>query len=369
VPADVSLSLWLFYLLGATEVMTFFYLGRPLEGGSSSPFMYYQQAGAFIAFALCMMYMARRHLWAVLRKAFGVGRDVDDSAEPIGYALAFWGLVAAMAGMVVWYYYFKMSIWGAVLLLALEFTVVLVHARMVAQGGLFFTQQSWSPPEVLYGLTGGRAFSGPAVVVAHVQHALLTYDSREIFSPHVSNAFRISSVFRRGRRLLLPVILVTLLVGMVASGYSTLRWVYYRDGALNIPNTHSTNYYPRYMFNKVDTMLSNPTQVPDPSYGGLIMGAGLMFALTALRTTFYWWPIHPLGLAVASSWCATQLYFSFLLGWLTKVSILKFAGGHVLRSARKFFLGVIVAESAVIGVSTFVSLLTGVRIGYVFLSG
>ena len=51
------------------------------------------------------------------------------------------------------------------------------------------------------------------------------------------------------------------------------------------------------------------------------------------------------------------------------MSILKFAGGHALRSARSFFLGVIIAESATIGASTFVSLLTGVRIGYIFLSG
>jgi hypothetical protein len=369
VPADVSLSIWLFYLLANSEVMAFFYAGSPLEGNMSSPFMYYQQAGAFIAFAVCMIYMARRHLWAVLRKAFGKGPDVDDSAEPVGYALAFWLFVAAMAGMVVWYYYFKMPIWGAVLLLALEFTIVLVHARLVTQGGLFFTQQGWSPPEVLYGITGGRAYTAPAIVVAHVQHALLTYDSREIFSPHVANAFRISSVFRRGRRLLVPIILVTLLVAMIASGYSTMKWVYFKDGALNLPNRHSTVDYPLSMFNKVHTMLANPTQVPKPSYGGLIVGASLMFALTILRTTLYWWPIHPLGLAVASSWCATQLYFSFFLGWLTKVLILKFAGGQVLRGARMFFLGVIVAESGMICLSTLVSLLTGVRTGYIFLSG
>jgi len=369
VPADVSLSIWLFYLFGVGEVMTFFYLGRPLSGGPSSPFMYYQQTGAFIAFAVCMIYMARRHIWQVIRKALGAGRDVDDSAEPVGYGLAFWGLLGALTGMVVWYHHFQMSLWGTLLLLGLQFTVVLVHARMVAQGGLFFTQQSWSPPEVLFQMTGGRAFTGPAVVVAHVQHALLTYDSRETFSPHVANAFRISSIFRRGRRWLVPIILITLLVAMVASGYSTLRWVYFDRGALNIPNIHSTKDYPLSLFNRVHAMLVNPTQVAGPSYGGMFLGAGLMFALTILRSTFYWWPIHPLGLAVASSWSATQLYFSFFLGWLTKVLILKFAGGHVLRGARAFFLGVIVAESSVIGISTLVSLLTNVRIGYIFLSG
>jgi len=369
VPADVSLSIWLFYLLMCGEVMVAFYVGRPLENGPSSAFMYYQQAGAFIAFTLCVFWAARRHLWAVLRKAVGRGRGLDDSGEPIPYVWAFWGLVLSVAGMVVWYVHFGMAPWAALAFLMLQFTIMLVHARTVAQGGLFFTQHSWSAPELLYGLTGGRAFSGPAVVVAQAQYAILSRDCREILSPHVTNAMRMSSVFQKGRRLLVPAILAALLVGMVASGYSTMRWVYYDYGALNIANTYSTQYRPIALFNQTHAMLSNPTQVPEPAVGALCFGAGLMIVLTVVRSTLYWWPIHWLGLLMCSSWCVKQLYFSFFLGWLTKVSILKFAGGHALRRARDFFLGVIIAESAVIAISTFVSLLTDVRIGYIFLSG
>jgi len=369
VPADVSLSIWLFYGFMCSQIMVAFYVGRPMDSGPSSAFFRYQQAGAFVAFMLCTFWAARRHLWAVLRKAFGAGRGLDDSAEPIGYRLAFWGLMASGTGMLIWYVHFGMSWWAAVLYLALGLTIVLVHARTVAQGGLFFTQQAWSPPELLYSLTSGRAFTGPAIVVAQVQHALLTSDAREILSPHVTNAFRMCSVFRKGRRLLLPAILVALIAGMLASGYSTMQWVYYRQGALNVANTYSVKSRPMHLYNQTHAMLSNPTQVPEAKPAALCFGAGLMIVLTALRGTFYWWPIHWLGLLMCSSWCVKQLYFSFFLGWLTKVSILKFAGGHALRSARSFFLGVIIAESATIGASTFVSLLTGVRIGYIFLSG
>ena len=56
------------------------------------------------------------------------------------------------------------------------------------------------------------------------------------------------------------------------------------------------------------------------------------------------------------------------MGWLAKASILKFGSGGTLRGARQFFLGVIVAEISVVGITTFVSLLTGVRTGYIFLS-
>jgi len=60
------------------------------------------------------------------------------------------------------------------------------------------------------------------------------------------------------------------------------------------------------------------------------------------------------------------LWFSFLLGWLAKVATLKFAGGSMLRALHNFFVGVIIAESFAVAVSTVLGLL-GVRLGYIFL--
>jgi len=40
----------------------------------------------------------------------------------------------------------------------------------------------------------------------------------------------------------------------------------------------------------------------------------------------------------------------------------------MLRSARTFFLAVIITEIAVVGISTIVSFITGTPMGYVFLS-
>ncbi len=368
VPSDISLSMWFFYLFTGAEVMTAYYVGKPLEGGPWGPFLKWQQVGAFVVLALGLLWTARRHIWTVFKKAIGHGRAVDDSAEPIGYGLAFWGLIVSVAGMIAWYVYFGLTLWAAAALLALVFSVVLVHARLITQGGLFFTQESWSPPDVLHDATGGRAFSAAAAVVAQAQHAILIYDAREILSPHAMNSLRISSVFEKHRRLFLPVVLVALLVGMAASGYSTLRWVYYDVGALNVQQTHSVLAYPIWLFERTHMIISKPGQSAQPSFGGLGMGAGIMFVLMLLRGLFYWWPIHSLGFVVCESWCMTQLWFSFLLGWLAKASILKFGSGGTLRGARQFFLGVIVAEISVVGITTFVSLLTGVRTGYIFLS-
>jgi hypothetical protein len=367
VPSDISLSIWLFYIFTCVEIQVAYYLGRPLESGPWGPFMKWQQAGAFVVFALGMLWAARRHLLAVVRKAVGRG-SVDDSREAIGYRTAFWGLLVCLAGMIAWYVHFGMSLWAALALLGLVFSVVLVHARLVTQGGLFFTQHSWNAVDVLHDVSGGRIFSGPAVVVAQAMHGILIHDARELLSPHAMNALRISAVFERRRRLFLPVMVLVLLVAMVVSGYSTLRWVFYDVGALNIKQPYSVNMYPTQTFERAHMMIANPSRSARPHYGALSIGAGIMFALMALRRTLYWWPIHSLGFVVAESWCIKQLWFSFLLAWLAKVTILKFGGGGMLRSARTFFLAVIITEIAVVGISTIVSFVTGTPMGYVFLS-
>ncbi len=369
VPRDVSLSVWLFHLFVYGEMIVAYSLGKPLAGRLTSTFLTWQQAGAFVALTVGMLWMARRHLWAVVRKAFSRAPDVDDSGEPIGYRLAFWGLVLSLGGMVAWYAWFRVGLGAGLALIALMFSIVLVHSRLVAQGGLFFVQQGWQPSMFLDDLTGGHAFSAPAAVVAQVQTNILAYDSREVLGPHVMNALRISSVFERHRRLFLPAMLAALVVGAVAAGYATMEWIYYKQGALNLPNTHSTVYRPLRMYERTHLMISSPGEAAEQSFGGLASGAGMIGLLMFLRGTFCWWPVHPLGLAVAVSWCTTQLWFSFFLGWLAKVLILKIGGGRALRRARTFFIGVIIGESTMVAFSTVVSLLTGVRTGYVFLSG
>ncbi len=367
VPSDVSLSIWTFYVFMCVQIIIAQSIGQPMEGGRSGPFLQWQQAGAFLALTAGMLYMARRHLWAVTKSALGRSGGADGSSEPIGYRLGFWGLVATMAGLVLWNMHFGLGVRAAVGVIALTFSIVLVHSRMIAQGGLFFTQHAWGPAWFLHGVTGGRIFSGPAVVAATLQSQILTSDSRELLAPHALNALRIWSVFRERRRLFLPIMLLTLAVGLVAATYSSLQWVYYDRGALNVYIGSSHVYHMTNTYNSVHLMISKPWQAAQPRWAGLATGVAGMAALMVLRGTFYWWPINALGFAIAMSWCTRELWFSFLLGWLAKVLILKFGGGQTLRSGRQFFLGVIIGESLVIGGSTLMSLLTGVRTGPIFL--
>ncbi len=369
VPADVALSVWLFFVFTRLEFQASHWMGTPITGGTWGKWMAWQQAGAFIVFTVMMFWAARRHLKTVVRKALFLDRDIDDSEEPISYTVGFWGLVAALGGMVAWFWWFGMNPVTAVALLALVMAVALIHARLISQGGIFFTQHTWTPPTLLHSVTGGAAFGAPAaVVVAQMQNAILIQDSREILSGHAFNALRISSVFKRHKRWFLPIMFVALAVAVGVCTIFTLR-MYYRVGGYNIPNTYGTISLPKQTFQAAGRIIANPTRSAEPLWFPLGLGGVVMLFVTVMRARFYWWPVHSLGFLIGSTWPAHNLWFSFFLAWLAKVFIMKFGGGTMLKKARNFFLGAIIGEFIAIGVTTLLGLLVGMKFGYLFLPG
>ena len=368
-PAQISFSVWFFWLMARFEFVVADQAGTPLAGGAYGPFMKWQQAAAFVAFTVVIMWKARRHIARVARKAVGRGKEIDDSAEPISHRLSFWGFVASIGGLVGWFWYFDMNPVVALLLLALMFSLLLVHARLVAQGGLFFVQQNWAPVQITHSITGGYGLSAPAIVVANMQHAMLMSDSREVFSPHAMNALRISSVFKKHRRLFLPAMMAALVLGLGVAGWSSMR-VYHADGAYNIGNIYGPNRLAPSTFETAERMIMRPQETAEFRALPAILGAGVMIGLLALRLKFYWWPIHPLGFLVATTYAMGTMWFSFFLGWLVKMLIIYFGGGKAMRQGRRFFLGVIAMEAFLVGCCAVVGFIIGEKVGgFVFLPG
>jgi len=364
-PAHISFSIWLFRILTRFEFLTNYWLGLP-HIHDYVPFTAWQQAGAFIAFTAGMLWMTRRHLYTVFSKAVGLDRTVDDSSEPIGYRTSFWGLVLSFVGMVAWSWYFEMSPAIAAVVIALMFCVLLIHTRVVCQGGLFFTGHAWNVPNFVHGLTGAYAFSAPAAVVAQMQSAIFMGGVREALSPYAMNALRISSVFGRKRRWFLPVMLLTLLVAIIFAGWSSML-VNYHYGAYNIYNNWGSTALPKATFNRAERMILNPEGSVERSFPGLAAGMGTMGALLLLQSRLHWWPIHPIGFLMPIGYVMRVMWLSFFLGWLIKSCILRFGGGRMLRSGRNFFLGVIVTEAFVVGLCAVVGLVSEYRFGFLFM--
>ena len=361
VPADVSLSIWFFYLFARMELQTVYWLGMDDLGSTYGPLQQYQQAGAYIAFALGMLFMARRHLAAVASRALGLSK-LDDAREPVGYRTAFFGLVLSIAACLGWYVYHGMGLGVALAAFAMIMCWYLVYARIVAQAGLYVARTTWRLPEFIHGLSGGRAFTPAGAYIASVQDTLLITGGTAFLAPMAANAFRIGEVFEeRRRRLLVPVLMTAFLVAM-ACGTWTMLHVAYRVGAANFIDTWSQTGEPKSRLDTAQAIIKQPTQLAHAYPGCLAIGFFGMGFLMFMRARFYWWPVHSIGLLSCSSWHANRLWLPFLLGWMCKVGILNLAGGRVLRHARDFFIALIIVETSMTAVSTIVSIISG---GYV----
>ena len=58
-------------------------------------------------------------------------------------------------------------------------------------------------------------------------------------------------------------------------------------------------------------------------------------ALSLARQTFTWWPIHPLGYALACTNSMEYMWCPFFLAWVAKLITLRYGGIRAYRAAWK----------------------------------
>ena len=92
------------------------------------------------------------------------------------------------------------------------------------------------------------------------------------------------------------------------------------------------------------SQIYNPFGFTSKYFLWFAVGASLMGILTYLHLRFIWWPIHPIGLAVASSFTMYAVYLGAFAAWLVKSLTLRWLGMRSFRAAMPFFVGVVVGH-------------------------
>jgi hypothetical protein len=70
----------------------------------------------------------------------------------------------------------------------------------------------------------------------------------------------------------------------------------------------------------------------------------LALLVSLCRLRFPWWPLHPIVFVFFGSHQAQRLAFSFLIGYLIKISVTKYGGERMHRSCRPVMVGIIAGE-------------------------
>ena len=90
-----------------------------------------------------------------------------------------------------------------------------------------------------------------------------------------------------------------------------------------------------------------------------------MGLLMIARRTWAWWPLHPIGFPISStfSWMA----FNAFLAWALKGPVLRYGGIKLYRTVRPFFLGLVLGHFTIFVVFWVIDSMTGMQNNGLFL--
>lgn len=369
-PGEVSLSLWLFYVLYQLQMVT--WAGFGIAEGSSSAalinprvFIGFQEVGGFIALSAVVLYQSRKAIRSAFLALVGRERPEFDAHGPLQGRWAIVGFILTNAYMFWWVTRAGMSWWSFAGLIGIFYAVLMGASRLVAAGGVMYVDTGIFPREVMLRTVGAQTVGVTSLTMYAYLSVIYMYDSMNLAMPQMMNSFKLLQAGRlRGRVWPWATALsigVMLVVGLVALLYVN----HYYGGA----NRTWLYDYPQWAFTELETTLRDP-EVPNNMLRlALVVGTGVMLGLVWLNSTFVWWPLSPVGFIMASSWNSNHLMWgSVFVGWAVSTVIRRYGGLLFYRKARPIFLGLILGDyltrASLAGLSAILGIHGGVSYGW-----
>ncbi len=335
-PLDILFSAWVFYFGYKAQLII-----KAVAGWHDFPHYTQQSFGAYFAIAFFTLWLGRKHFLAIFRHGIGFRGDkryLDESNEMMGYRRAFWGLLLGVVGFAFFSYMLGMSMWVAVAYFLIYLILAVVIARLRAEmGSLVHDFAAIDPDHFLTAVLGTRQL-GAGNLVGFTIYGFFNQAYMSHPMPHLLEGLKIAErTSISTKRVPIAVLLIT------AVGTLTTFWLmmhqYYAIGSTSGYFGHFPQGMVAYLYRRLQHWLLHP--VPPDYVGMSYMGGGLLFGTLIfwLRMRFFWWPLHPLGYAMANSWAMHNFWSCLFVAFVAKWIILRFSGLGTYRKAVPFFLG------------------------------
>ena len=348
--SEVCVSLWLFYLIFKLQTMFGSLYAWDMSGAGTGwamgpAFVSYEEAGGAVMLTLWTLWSARLHLREVWRKAVHNDPTVDDAAEALPYRFALFGLIGAYAGMFAWLTVaagIQPLLAGGVLVGSLIVFVLL--SWLVAQAGLLFIQQAYSPAQLTTVLFGTMPFDARSLAMSSITEHVGWQDAREFMMPPLLNSMKASAETGLNARSLLRSMALCVVLATVVSAVVSIWLPYTHGGGTSIHNRWTYVDAPQLSLSWTAAQVQNPKP---PNLGGILqMAGGAVFTLLVFvcRSSIPGFSLHPAGFLVAATYPMYMMWFSLFLGWLLKGPIVRYGGMRGYRLALPFFLGLVLGD-------------------------
>jgi len=347
---DVSFSLWFFYLAKrALDVWATAQnwrdpaVGWGMDANGQFPYFSYQGWGAWLALSLAALWAGRSYFRAYFARALRGDRNGADREEPMSARVAVFGALAGFLALSAFVWSSGGSWWLPPAFLGIYLLVMVSLSRVRAETAVLSSELGWiNPQSMIPVLSGTTALS--KMDLTHV--GMLSWfntDYRAAAMPHQLEAF--VGLRRAGGRLspLVSALMVAAAVAIVAALLWDLQ-LYYVNGAAGGKVNSWRIGKGSEPWDGLQHALHDPKAANGTALGAMVAGAAVVFLLSALRTRFVGFALHPAGFALNMSFANDFFWCDLFIAWLIKSCVLRYGGIKLYRQSLPFFLGLILGD-------------------------
>ena len=250
---------------------------------------------------------------------------------------------ASIVFMLIWLTQSGLQFKISVIFIPLLMLIYLGISRVICQSGIFYVV----PPMIAQNPCI-HLFSPRRIGAQGMSSLGLTYawhgDVQSVVSGLSAEGVKLQSAIGCTGRQLTGLILFALGVGLLVAPWGVILSGYWQ-GAINWntwlfrgfgPNTYGQ------VLTQLESSMGQEQILQRLVYFGI--GGLLTVGLTIMYYQFLWWPIHPIGLAIISSFTLYTVYLGFFITWACKHTILRWGGLRLYARGIPFFIGLLIGH-------------------------
>jgi hypothetical protein len=339
-PLDFLFSAWFFYWVWKAQAIVS--VAMAWDKDPRFPYTNAQAFGAYMAFCIYTIWLSRGYLYQVWLRIIGGRSDLDDRSEPMSYRAAALGILFGLIALVLFSAGIGMSPLIAVLFFLIYFALALAITRMRAELGTPIHDLHFTGPDWIMAQGFGTRNLDPRTLTSFSMFFWFNRAYRGHPMPHQLEAFKLAEQSRSSQRQWFWALLIAGAFGALAGFWAMLHLMYQYGATAKSAGTFGSEAY---------TQLESWLRSPQPANGtvmkAVLVGAATAFFLQAMRVRFPWWPFHPLGYAVTSSWEINLVWMPLFIAWVLKLVILRYGGLQGFRRSLPFFFGLMLGQFVV----------------------
>jgi hypothetical protein len=354
--SEVSFSLWACYWLFKVQYILAYYGGwMPTTlpdtlgwaGIPAKTFTGYQQMGAYVAYVGVALWTSRKHLSHIAQRAFGRAASTRaEQSEALSYPVAFWGFWLSFIFVVAWSVAAGIRFDIALALWIFYLLTVLALTRIVAESGMLYVQQGFTPLGTFAQMAGsgpGAWLSSGSVLPAAMIQLSMVIDLRANLMPSFMQGLKLAHDRKISAKPLILLIAAATLLSFALGIWMCVQLGYRGGGGLAFHDGFA-KYLPQQPPTIAKQLSAPVAGMSALNWLWLTFGGAFTYAAMWARGRFSWFPLHPIGLLLGLTHPMFTLWFSIFVGWLAKILVTRFGGPDAYKKAVPAFLGLALGD-------------------------